>query len=273
MNTAHSAPWTLSEVSALVDGELSPADRTRVLALVAHDPEAAEQLAAICAQTEQIRQLNTTLLTESVPESLVAVVRSGQTRQSSANAQSWRWSAMAAGVALAFGAGWLTQSQWSGATVALQAQGRASQEFGRQAALAHVAFAPEVRHPVEVAAADEKHLVQWLSKRLGRPVSVPNLNPLGYELMGGRLLPGTVGARAQFMYQNALGTRLTLYLGAIEPGASGGDALDAQTAFKFGTSGDVSTFYWIDKGFGCAMSGPLSRDALMAVAKAVYQQI
>jgi anti-sigma factor RsiW len=36
----------------------------------------------------------------------------------------------------------------------------------------------------------------------------------GYELVGGRLLSGDGGARAQFMFQNAAGLRLTLYLGA-----------------------------------------------------------
>ena len=46
----------------------------------------------------------------------------------------------------------------------------------RSAALvAYAVYAPEVRHPVEVAATQQEHLVQWLSKRLGRPLKVPDL--------------------------------------------------------------------------------------------------
>ena len=32
---------------------------------------------------------------------------------------------------------------------------------------AHSVYVPEVRHPVEVGAAEEAHLVQWLTKRIG----------------------------------------------------------------------------------------------------------
>lgn len=86
----------------------------------------------------------------------------------------------------------------------------------RQARYAHTVYAPEVCHPVEVTAAEQTHLVHWLSKRLGRTLKVPNLSAQGYELVGGRLLPGDTGARAQFMFQNGAGTRLTLYLGAMQ---------------------------------------------------------
>ena len=89
------------------------------------------------------------------------------------------------------------------------------QRFAQQASVAHAVYQPEVRHPVEVTAAQQDHLVQWLSKRLNRPLKVPALGAQGYELVGGRLLPGELGARAQFMYQNGTGQRITLYLGAL----------------------------------------------------------
>ncbi|MGH7931246.1 MAG: anti-sigma factor family protein, partial [Candidatus Binatia bacterium] len=34
-------------------------------------------------------------------------------------------------------------------------------DFARQAALAHAVYTPEVRHPVEVTAEQEEHLVRW----------------------------------------------------------------------------------------------------------------
>ena len=65
-----------------------------------------------------------------------------------------------------------------------------SAAWARRAAIAHVVYSPEVRHPVEVGADQEAHLVAWLSKRLGTPLKVPHLGGLGYSLVGGRLLPG-----------------------------------------------------------------------------------
>jgi anti-sigma factor RsiW len=50
---------------------------------------------------------------------------------------------------------------------------------------AHRTFAVEVRHPVEVDAGQEAHLVQWLSKRLGRQLVMPDLTVAGFRLMGG----------------------------------------------------------------------------------------
>ncbi len=59
------------------------------------------------------------------------------------------------------------------------------------AVLAHAAYVPEVRHPVEVAAPEEQHLVAWLSKRLSTPIKRAVARTAGYQLLGGRLLPPT----------------------------------------------------------------------------------
>ena len=84
--------------------------------------------------------------------------------------------------------------------------------FAQQAASAHVVYTPEVLHPVEVGADQEAHLVKWLSKRLGADIKAPSLVSVGYQLLGGRLLPGDSGPAAQFMYNNESGKRLTLYV-------------------------------------------------------------
>jgi anti-sigma factor RsiW len=129
---------------------------------------------------------------------------------------------------------------------------------------------PEVRHPVEVDASQQQHLVQWLSKRLNRPLKVPVLSATGYDLVGGRLLPGDGGARAQFMYQNAAGERVTLYIGAVEGAKQKGME---ETAFRYAREGSIDTFYWVDQGFGYALSGKLPRQALLQMAEAVYKQL
>ncbi|HET9578148.1 MAG TPA: anti-sigma factor [Usitatibacter sp.] len=136
-----------------------------------------------------------------------------------------------------------------------------------RAANAHIVYASEVRHPVEVDAAQQDHLVKWLSKRLGVDLKVPVLSREGFELLGGRLLPGGEGQPvAQFMYQDQSGKRLSLY---VTPPHKG----DKVTAFRFAQEGPVSVFYWIDDECGYALSGELDRPALAKVATAVYRQL
>jgi anti-sigma factor RsiW len=132
--------------------------------------------------------------------------------------------------------------------------------------VAHVIYSPEVRHPVEVAADQEAHLVAWLSKRLGTPLKVPQLDTLGYALVGGRLLPGDQGPVAQFMYQDGQGQRLTLYVRTNRDQYK-------ETAFRFAQEGNVRQFYWIDRGLGYALSGEIGKEDLLKVANAVYRHL
>lgn len=135
-----------------------------------------------------------------------------------------------------------------------------------RAARAHAVFVSEVRHPVEVDASQQAHLVAWLSKRLGTQLRVPVLAADGFELLGGRLLPGADGPVAQFMYQDTSGARLTLYV-------SRRAGVDAPTAFRFAQEGDVSVFYWIDRDLGYALSSQAPRATLAKVANTVYKQL
>ena len=233
-----------------------------------------EDDAAWQAQRTALRRLHRELLDEPVPASLLAAAGMASARQP-AQARWLRWGGIAAGVVLAFAAGWLANVQW----VASQAAGAwarapATREFVRSAEVAHAVYAPEARHPVEVAAAEQQHLVQWLSKRLDRPIKVPDLSAQGWQLVGGRLLPGSEGARAQFMFERSGGERITLYIGSLAGAATGAAAGRVnESAFRFSSDGPVPSFYWIDHGFGYALAGPLSRAALLDLATAVYRQL
>ena len=136
-----------------------------------------------------------------------------------------------------------------------------------RAARAHLVYSPEVRHPVEVDAKEQDHLVKWLSKRLDVPLKVPVLTQEGFELLGGRLLPGNDGPVAQFMYQDPAGKRLTLY---VTPTRKGEATL---TSFRFAKEGKVSVFYWIDDECNYALSGEVDKTTLAKVASLVYKQL
>jgi anti-sigma factor RsiW len=269
MSPASPTPPDEAELHAYVDGRLDPQRRAAVQAQLASDPEADRTVQAWTAQKEALRALHAQLLREPPPAPLAQAAQGLQGRGS--RLALWqRWGGMAAAVLLAFGGGWAGHARWSAAAHPGAATAPPTvQAFARQAAVAHAVYAPEVRHPVEVDAGQQQHLVQWLSRRLDRPLKIPNLGPLGYELVGGRLLPGDSGARAQFMYQNAQGERVTLYVGAVPAEASSA----GETAFRFTSNAGVSSFYWVDQGFGYALAGKLPRAGLLSLAESVYRQL
>ncbi len=269
-------------INALVDSRLKPDEQAKAIAQLGGDADALDTLHAWQAQRESLRALHRPLLDEAIPDALLAAARRGQQSRQQLD-QWWRWGGMAAAVTLAFGVGWLSHGQLSNTPAQLMAAGKAPQGFIHQASLAHAVYSPEVRHPVEVTAAQQEHLVQWLSKRVGKPLKVPVLASQGYELVGGRLLPGEGGARAQFMFQNQAGLRLTLYLGSVDGNPAKPGAATAtppaekpnsqETAFRYSADGPVPSFYWVEQGFGYALSGPVSKDELMKLAQLVYQQL
>ncbi len=92
------------------------------------------------------------------------------------------------------------------------------------------------------------------------------MGELGFELIGGRLLPGSSGPVAQFMYHDSTGQRLTLYVTNEQSAAQ-------DTSFRFAQEGPVNVFYWIDGQFGYALSAGIDKGELARIAKAVYSQL
>jgi anti-sigma factor RsiW len=234
---------------AYIDNALSAEERRAFEAAIASDPELAERVRAYTAQNEALHQLFDPVLAEAHG---LSIARPTEGR---------RWLALAAtlmlGVALGFVArGWI-------------AMPAAPPTIARQAALAHVAYVPEVRHPVEVAAAEEQHLVAWLSKRLAAPLRAPTLTASGFQLLGGRLLPATnrdePAPVALLMYENAQGKRLSLLVKR--------EARNEATSFRYARDGSTNVFYWIDGPFGYALAGDVSKEELQTLARAVYQQL
>ena len=138
--------------------------------------------------------------------------------------------------------------------------------FARQAAFAHALYAADVNRPVEIWAAEEKRLVNWLTKRLGFQVHAPDLNGVGYALVGGRLVAGNEKPTALFMYENADKQRLSLQ---VRKQAAG----PGETAFRYAAENGVGVFYWIDDACGYALSGNVDRAQLLKIAHVVYGQL
>ncbi len=274
MERIPSYPLTDDELHALVDDQGRPEHQAALRARLASDPAGQARLAQWQTQRDDLHSLYRDVLSEPVPASLLQSTQRALTVRATSR-QWWRYGGIAASLVLTFTAGWFANTSWVGNAVSppsgvVMARLQMERDFVRQASLAHSVYVPEVRHPVEVSALEQAHLVQWLSKRLGKPLKVPDLAAQGFELVGGRLLPGEAGARAQFMFQNNAGNRITLYLGAV---AAVGQLSTNETSFKFEPQAGVPSFYWVDQGFGYALAGQVPRDALMRLAEAVYQQL
>jgi anti-sigma factor RsiW len=243
-------PVTETELHAYVDGQLDAARCAAVEAYLAANPADAERVRAYARQNEQLHALFDSTLDEPVPEAL----RMHPARRPPGPL---RYAALFAAAVVGGVLGWTLRGEEPLTITA---------HLPQQAALAHVVYAPEVLHPVEVGAREEAHLVSWLSKRLGAPVQAPHLSDAGFELVGGRLLPGEAGPAAQFMYQDVRGNRLTLYVRTTADG-------NRETAFRYAQEDKVGVFYWVDGPFGYALSGELERAQLLRVAESIYRAL
>lgn len=266
---------TEDELHALMDGRLAPAERAALQTRLATEPAAMATLADWQAQRVALRNLHRSLLDEPLPPALLASAqRAAGSRQQLD--QWWRWGGTAASVVLAACAGWLSHEQWISmrpdtAQEMAAVQGSA-QEFARQASVAHAVYAPDVLHPVEVSAAQPDHLVQWLSNRLDKQLVLPNLSTFGYQLVGGRLLPGDAGPRAQFMFQNPAGDRVTVYVGVLKESRPAETSSGGTPPLSFSADGPVPDVYWVDHGMGYALAGQLTQERLMQLARLVCDQ-
>lgn len=238
----------LQALSALIDNELSQNERANVLKEMADDPQAAERVAHYRSQNAALKALFP--LTQENVRCIVLPRRTPWKKRAGISAV-WLTLGIFLGLAPAWLVPYLSNSQ---------------PMFAKNADTAYSVYAPEQRHPVEVAANNEKHLIAWLSKRLDRPLTVPSLREYGYSLIGGRLLPGESGPAAQFMYQDKAGKRLTLYITA----AAKKNAANIRTLRDNKGQG---TFYWVNQGMGYALSGRASEPHLRSMAYDVCQAL
>jgi anti-sigma factor RsiW len=248
------------DLHGYVDKRLTPERMAAVEAYIAAHPEAASRVLHYEEQRRALRSALQAKHDEPIPVRLrVAIIQAERRRR-------WRQTLgriAAAGLWLLIGAagGWFASEELSPWPTAWKAT--SSEQDMAAALVAHRIFVAEVRHPVEVDASQEKHLIEWLSKRLAHPLHVPNLSAQGYRLMGGRLLPASTGPAAQLMYDDGTGRRLTVYLTAEEGG---------ETSFRYVQDGDLGGFYWRDAGFCYAVLAQAERQVLLATAEAIYRQ-
>ena len=254
-------PIEEDDLQAWVDGRLTPAENEAVEDYFAAHPESRARWSQYAEQREELQAAFGGTAENPIPPRLrVARLLAEQRRR-----RRRQLGRIAAAVALLIAGGiggWGAHDLLPGLTSSASAV-LASAVFD-DAFAAHRTFSVETRHPVEVGANEEAHLVQWLSKRLGHQLIVPDLSTLGFRLMGGRLLPADSGPAALFMYEDGKGTRLSCYYLVTD--------VAGETEFEFREQNGISAFYWVEDGLAYAIAANTDRGLLLKVAELVYQQ-
>src|SRR5215469_12905768 len=205
-------PVTQDEIHAYVDGTLSEARRADVERELERNPELAARASDFFALNNLLHERYDRVLNEPLPARLRVAAPEPepgpQAVRNSRPAANWpRFAGLAATLVLGVGIGWGMHYGMSGAGAPSGAPGAGDlravsadgpESFARQAALAHVVYMPTVARPDAMDDSQEQDFVKWLASRLGTDVHAPMLAKSGFELSGGRLLPGENGEVAQF---------------------------------------------------------------------------
>jgi anti-sigma factor RsiW len=255
----NSLPITDADVNAYVDGRLAPSRTPAIDEALARDPALAARVADLRRQNAALHDAFDPWLSEPLPDRLISAA-AGPAPTGRRAMPKWLGTATAVAASLVVG----VAVGWFGRDINLQRDGTPT-TFTRQVALTHVLYASDANRPVEIWAAEEKRLVNWLSKRLGFAVRAPDLNSLGFALVGGRLVAGNEMPTAMFVYENADKQRMTLQVRK--------HAHTGETAFRYAVEDGVGVYYWIEDNCGYALSGNLDRTQLLAIGRVVYGQL
>jgi len=76
---------------------------------------------------------------------------------------------------------------------------------------AHNTFAQDAVYPVHVDAKDTGHLTNWLSYRMGKQLSIKNIEHIGYTLLGANIVPDEHLTSASVIYEDNEKTRVSVF--------------------------------------------------------------
>ena len=239
------------DLHAYVDGQLGSERRSYIEAWLATRPESA---ARVAQWQRDAGDLRAALAGGSMPEPMpvrfdpVAIRRARRTHMR-------QRLALCASLLLALGVGGIGGWQASAWRVA------AANPPMKDAVEAYRIFATDRLHPVEMEAGDATLLQSWMSARLGRPLSLPDLEGYGFVLLGGRLLSTAEGPAAMLMYQDERGQRITFYVRPSSRFAGGASGVRGEDG--------LALKYWYRNGYGFAVVGRADDPRTQQVQQAI----
>ena len=243
-------------IQKFVDGELSEDQFLEIQEIISSNPAVARRVEEYQQITTLVSGLHRSALSEPLPDRLRA-------DQSS----SYRFRQIipvAAGLIL-FLVGMLAGWQISPGTSV-----SGEPDLINAAAAAHKLYTGEILHPVEVQGNDATHLQKWLTKRIGLPVNLPDVEKDGFKLLGGRLLPGDrLSPHGLLIYEKDNGERISVYITRTD------DREHTTTLFE--ERDGLGVFYWIDEDLSCAVvvavDEDFDHDNALRITNDIYEQL
>lgn len=252
-----------ADIQSYVDGRLDAEACVAFERALEEQPALADRVASYVQHRELLRIALLPKLREPVP----AHLRIDDIARRLASSRRQRFSSLATAGA------WLLVGAVSGSLGTTLATGWSAQPPSAprivaalpmaDALVAHRVYVTDAKHPVEIGADERVQLQTWLSKRLGRQLKAPDLSMAGYELLGGRLLPAASGPAALFMYENAKGGRMTVYVRSSDRD---------EAPVKLIRDQNLQAGYWYNDGYGFAVSAEEDRAVVLRAAASARSQ-
>jgi anti-sigma factor RsiW len=274
MEQGSEARVTPFELAAYCDGELPGEEAARVEAALSADPALRVEMTRM--MNERRALADAVRLSGDAEEADPAVAAladrlSERLERERIRRTRLQWAGAAAALGAIAAVGWIGHAALTGtplvgpAPPAAEAVDVGVPGFVADAAGAHAIFSHDEVHPVEFRAVDEPVMREWFRSHLGEGATIPHLEALGFELMGGRLLGDAEGAMAQLLYENEKGDRVSLVFGRRQvPGG---------TELKLVHVGKSYASYWREGEFAWAVVEDSPGADVSAVATHVAQVI
>lgn len=256
----YSKSITEDDLQAYVDNELNSTRRAEVEEHLSNHPELLDEINEYKKINSDLKSLFEPIFEETIPEELLITQPAKDKKIFFSIAQV---ASILVAVTVGIVIGWTSHSETKLSTPTYL---QSTQVLVNDAFAYHAVYTPEIKHPVEVPATQEQHLVKWLSKRLSTKVQAPMLTEVGYSLLGGRLLTTNNEPAAQFMYENTMGQRLTLLTRQRENNES-------ESAFRYASKNGVNGFYWIDQRLSFVLLADIPKGDIYQIAHTVYEDL
>lgn len=253
-------PITEDDLLAYVDGALDSRRHAEVEAWLSAHPETAERVAADRRARDLLREALLPIAEEPVPAELNLGRLIERRHRPARNwyRGSWQVAAALALTVTGGAGGWLLRATQEPPRTGIAA-------LAREATDSYAVYAPDTGRPVEIKAADAPQFVKWASRRLDRPVTIPDLSGAGFSFIGGRVVPSPHGPAVLYMFDNGKGTRLALLTRNM--------AVERDAPMALGSEGSVSSVSWSRDGLGFSLVGPLDKAALHPIADRARAQL
>lgn len=280
---SYDAAFDEADLNGFVDGRIEPSRGAALAASLASDPEAGARIDGWKRQNDSLRTMFASVLFEPIPVRLLpTAVPAAPVPAAAAPLEAIGRPRRLAGVVATTAVGLTLMGFALGVLASLGTDGFGLSParnvevepdamtlplggLAQRAAETHRTFVSDGIRPVEITAAEEPRLLRWLQHRIGASVRIPDLQRLGWGLVGGRIVPGAHGPAAFLVYNDGA-DRLGLYLSRAPRSGDGGIG-------TVGAAMPVGVATWNDGPFGYALTSDRGALWLQRNAEALRSEV